>query len=524
MLNINNFRSAHSKLLNYDPSYFYNHQNSFLEFLYSIEVVDFRHIKDLKVNFQHPVTVISGTNKVGKTSLLLLIACSHVNFLKYDSTKPETKLRKHEWRDVISFTNSETVNNNYVYRLQWRKGNEDRSGEGKRKASSKAWSGLAKYSSDKRRKNAKIREKEVRLIDLERVLPVRNFSDSLLRKIREPHEGNRLNRDVEQAFAYIFELTQNIQIFNIGSHINKVAYLIYSPNGDAYSSYNAATGEEALLNILQDIFDANNDSLILIDEIEAGLHPSIQRKLAEVVEYVSWNHKKQFIITTHSPTLMSAFNKKSRVFIDTKLDGTFEAIPKISKNAAFSRMDTGLHPLVNLYCEDNEAEFIINSLLTELNKSHKNFHKLVNVIKSGPINQVKNDYEMHKRIYPQLRIKTGYACVFDGDYVDNSDYSFYHENQNEFSFFLYPYMAPEKFLVNAYLNQNPNDRLQSALNFSDHHTLFQEMTNFGLAADRNQARNHCWDIFKQTSDYTKLERTFNIFIKRTVKYFSESSD
>ena len=100
-------------------------------------------------------------------------------------------------------------------------------------------------------------------------------------------------------------------------------------------------------------------ALILIDEIEAGFHPSIQRKLSDIIQYISWLHKKQFIITTHSPSVLAAFPSKSRKFIDKKLSGAYETISKISVNAAFSKMDSKAVPLLHLYCEDNEAEFII---------------------------------------------------------------------------------------------------------------------------------------------------------------------
>jgi len=524
MLNLQNIKRAKTKLLAYNPEAFNGIQDSFLEYLYRIEIDDFRHIQNLTINFQHPITVMSGSNKVGKTSILLLIACSHVHFKKFDATKPETEIRDHKWADVISFTNHETVNNNYVYRLLWRKGNNNRQGEGKRIATSKAWTGLAKFSSDLNRINAKIRDKEVRLIDLERVLPARNFSSSLFRKIGQLNVQQRLSNDIERAFAYVFDLDPNIQIFNIGSHINKIAYLIHPHNGDSYSSYNAASGEESLITILSDIFEAPNNSLILIDEIEAGLHPTIQRKLADIIEFISWHHKKQFIITTHSPTLLGAFPQKSRVFIDTKVDGTYEAISKVSRNTAFSKMDSLIHPLINLYCEDKEAKFIIRNLLVEINQTHKNFDRLVNIITSGPINEVRSDYERHKRNYPQMRMKIGYGCVFDGDYKNDPEYSNYHGNENEYSFFLFPFMAPEKFLVNAYLASSPNEQLRSVYNFNDHHTLFQEMSHFGIAADRAQARDLCWEAFKLTPEYTRLRDTFKGFIEKTVQIFSEKND
>ncbi len=521
MLNLQNINDAKARLNNYDPLVFNNADNSFAKFVNRIDIEEFRHIRNLDLTFDHPITVITGTNKIGKTSLLLLIACSHYSFLRYDSTKPETDLRRHTWRDVLSFTNYENTTRDYGYKLYWRIGNSNRNGEAKRLSTSQAWTGVGKASSDPNRINSQIRDREVRFIDLERVLPVRNFSNSLMRKITTGVQ-TRLNADVEQAYSYIFE-TAPAQIHSIGSHINKQAYLINYQNSP-YSSYNAASGEEALLNILVEIFDSPQNSLVLIDEIEAGFHPYVQRRLADVIQYVSWIHKKQFIITSHSPTLLSAFNQKSRKFIDQRINGDYQAISRISVNAAFSKMDSKAHPLLNLYCEDDIAEFIITNLLIHINQTHKYFDRLISIIKSGPANQVKNDYERHKRNYTQMRYKIGYCGVFDGDYKNDPLYSNFHQNPTEFTFFLYPYVAPEKFLMRSYLNTNPNAQLQTSLSYSDHHALFQEMVNIGLAANESQALQLCWTEFTHSPEYQKLQTDFGQFIINATTYFSEKNE
>jgi predicted ATPase len=526
MLNLQNIKEAKLNLFDYDPQTFLGNQNSFRFFLNKITVNDFRHISNLSLSFDHPITVITGTNKVGKTSLLLLIACSHQNFIKYDSTKPETVSRRHTWRDVLNFTSYESATRSYSYELFWRVGTQHRQGAGKRAANKQSWTGLGKASSDLTRINAQIRDKQVRLIDLERLLPARNFSKSLIRKIQGAQQ-TRLHADIEQAFNYIFEIQHPVQIHKIGSHINKVAYLITPPNqpsSELYSTYNAASGEESLINILVDIFSAPNDSLILIDELEAGIHPNIQRRLADVLHYIAWHHKKQFIITTHSPSLMSAFHQKSRKFIDINPSGNYELISSISVSAAFSKMDSRAYPLVQLYCEDSEAKFIIRNVLMSINQTKKNFDRLVNIITSGPIDQVKNDYERHKRNYSQMKIKMGYCCVFDGDYKNDHKYSSYHNHPSDWSFFLYPYIAPEKFLVKSYLNAHPNTQLATALNYSDHHALFQEMTDLGLATDQEQALNICWAAFTETPEHRKLKSELTDFLIKMVSFFSKQAD
>jgi len=521
MLNLQNLKEAKEKLENCDVSIFRDSGCSFPKFIHTLEVEKFRHIENLKIDFTHPVTVLTGTNKIGKTSILLLIACSHEKFLKLDSTKPETTLKPHAWGDVLRFTKHEFDKKDYIYRMRWRRGPQFRNGEGKRKAGKKiSWTGLAKKSSDNR-ENSKIDDLEVRLIDLERVLPLRNFSNSLMLKSNAMATQQRLNTDVEKAFAYIFD-QESVEIYEAGSHVNKRCYLIKG-GSSSYSSYGAASGEEAVISILRDIVDAEKESLILIDEMEAGFHPYVQRRLADVIQYISWHHKKQFIITTHSPTLMSAFPKKSRRFLEKSNSG-YKAIPGISKAAAFSKMDDKGHPLVHLYCEDDLAQFIISQTIVEIEKDYQAFSGLINIIPSGPINMVKQDYERHKKNFEHMKHKIGYCCVFDGDHKSHPDYSNYHDNDGEFSFFLFPYDAPEKFLVDAYLKKHSHARLQSQRMHTDHHCLFELMEQLGLATDSMDARSKCFAAFEGTPEHKKLTKDLRMFLIKTVKHFSEQGD
>jgi len=425
-LNLRNIEEAKRKLESCNVAAFRSSGDSFLHFTTKLKVNSFRHIRELTIDFNHPVTVIAGTNKVGKTSLLLLLACSHERFLKVDASSSAIGLREHVWSDVLSFTSHENVNNDYSYKLDWRVGSDPRDGEGKRLASSKAWSGLGKKSSDHSRKNAKIRDREVRLIDLERILPGRSFSSALYRKANTA-KATRLSADVEKAFAYVFDL-ERVEISEVGSHINKTCFLITRP-GESYSSFNAASGEESVICLLKDMIDSPKDSLILIDEIEAGFHPSVQRKLADIVQYISWRDKKQFVISTHSPTLLSAFSGKSRRFIERSSTGEYRVIPAISHQAASSKMDSVGYPLVQLYCEDNLAHFLIGKALVKIAHQYLCFQRLVNVVESGPVDQVKNDYERHKRNFTQFRNRVGYCAIFDGDHKDHPHYSDYFANK-----------------------------------------------------------------------------------------------
>ncbi len=181
----------------------------------------------------------------------------------------------------------------------------------------------------------------MRFIDLERIFPAREFSRRLNYKASIA-DKTPVDNDVKDYFKYILEIPENINIYQTGSHINKRAFLIeqnVDGNIEAYSSYNAASGEESLLNLLIDINGAPQDSLILIDELECGIHPNLQRRLADIIQYIAWKKKQQFIITTHSATLLSAFPSNSRKYIEVNQSGSYNVVSKPAVNTVFSKMD-----------------------------------------------------------------------------------------------------------------------------------------------------------------------------------------
>lgn len=521
---INNIEEYKRRLDENDINSFINARSSYRDFLKRLKINSFRHIRNLDIAFDSPVTVVSGENRIGKTSLLLLIACSYENFRHIDSTKPDTLFRPFSWRDVICFTKDETDKGGYSYELFWRVGSSgELHGVGKRNLGKQSWTGLGKRSTSNR-VNAKIKNREVRFLDLDRVNPARGCSRRL--NYKASHAAKEpLSQEVIDFYKYIFEIPDDITIYQTGSHINKRVFLIENTRAsvsEAYSSYNDASGEEALLNMLLEMTSAGENALILIDELECGIHPETQRRLADIIQYLSWTKKQQYIITTHSATLLSAFPLKSRKLIEYN-NGSYNVISRPAVETVFSKLDSSSHPLVKVYCEDDVAAFCIEKVLTEINKTHSCFSKNFNVVKSGAANDVKHDYERHKRLYNQLMPKQGYCCVFDGDMRNNGDYSSYVDNPNEFVEFLYSDEPPEVFLCRAYLAKNPSSRLESFLSYQDHHAVFAEMVNRGLAADNNDARSLCWQAFAQSAGYNSMFEVFKNFFYRVMIYFSQSA-
>ena len=148
-----------------------------------IEFSIFRHIKDLKVEFSNPITVISGSNKSGKTSILLAIACSHYNFLKRDYSNGTFK--RTTWGQTMKFTNYDEQQLDWTYHVSYRIGDKPERKRGQRKHATKKWNGVAKKESQIGTPiNGRNSGRKVYFIDLDRIVPARKLSFATFKNAR----------------------------------------------------------------------------------------------------------------------------------------------------------------------------------------------------------------------------------------------------------------------------------------------------------------------------------------------------
>ncbi len=476
------------------------------KFLHSIKFDNFKHIIELTINFLKPVSIISGTNKIGKTTILTALACSHFNFLKRNSTNG--KFERHTWNALIKMTDSDSQENDWTYYITYREGDKTQTKRGQKKKATGKWNGLGK-------KESQIKKRQVVLIDLDRAIPLRSTSKTSYSKARNAvGEDYKKKERLQEYLSYIFEEAYS-EIKKLATHIDKdvVAY----NTGKKYSSFNSASGEDVITRTLLDILDADKDALILIDEIEVGLHPKIQRKLLEVIYHVSREEKKQFIITTHSPSIFTHVGNESRIFIDKKNDGTLKAIQPARTNEALSKMDSNLYPLLDIFCEDIVAKKIIQESFKWIknNTDFEMIDKLCNIIVTGTASETHKIFLSHQRTYEHKKIKTGYVCILDGDQVSNF-------NCEDGLFFLHTDgLAPEKFLVGLYLAENNNSTLQYHYESSDPHILFNKMTEYNIANDNANAFEICWEIYKTKDKYVTFMSELTYFLINQINKFSK---
>ena len=489
-----------------------SNQHNFPKFLKSIEFMPFRHIPNLKVEFQHPISVITGTNRSGKSTILMSLACSHLNFKRKNVYNGN--LERHTWSNLMLFTDHDKQQEDWTYYITYKLGNKQERKRGQRKCTTKKWNGIGK-------KESQFRDRQVVFIDMDRILPARSFSRATYWRAKNGILSSVSINNQQRIDNYISDiLEESFALNNVTHHIDKDVYKY--ANSNEYSSYNAASGEEVLSKIVIDLVEAERNSLILIDEIEIGLHPKIQRRLMQIVYHIAKEDNKQFIITTHSPSILASVPDQARIFIEKSYDGNFKAIPNISINAALSKMDSESYPLVNMFCEDNTAHFIIDKAVSEIQRTGvQNFSNLVNVIEVGSADKTYNCFQHHKDTYDSKKIKTGYACILDGDMRNKKDKNNNLQYPTENCLhFLYSDFPPEKFLVDEYEKSNNNQRLRYHINTSNVHCLFEKMNELSIGTTKNAARETCWNHFISTSEGQHYFKELQRFIIETAKKFS----
>lgn len=484
-------------------------------FLKNIEFERFRHIPYLNLDFQHPISVISGTNRSGKTTVLMALACSHVKFMRRNPTNGS--LERNTWSSLMKFTNHDKQVQDWTYHITYRTGTKLLPPKrGQRKAVTNKWNGIGK-------KETQFSFRSVVYIDLDRVLPARFFNAKVFNQAKtsiienlEPTKKTKL----EKYLSYVLE--QNFNVDAVTS-VNDKDVFRYTNSTFEYSSFNTATGEDVLTKIILDIIEAEPKSLILIDEIEMGLHPKIQRRLMDVIRDLSKTEQKQFIITSHSSTILDSVTPQSRIFIEKSYQNEYKSINCISVSAALTKMDAKAFPLIDLYCEDDLAKDIIRKGIKycEQQNNLQNISQLINILPVGSHDKVYNFFKNHEHIYPIKNIKTGYGCVLDGDtrtMLNNRRQPLYLAEEN--LHFIYSNESPEKFLTRLYLSIHPNDAIEYYLDNENNHYFFEAIKQNSDFDSKGDIFNYCWEEFIKTTNGQAYLNELSAFIFMLYQKFS----
>ena len=317
----------------------------FRSFLHEVRIENLRGIADLRVAFNYPVSVIAGGNASGKSTVLFAAACAYkTHRTKSQRLAPSTLFPSHlpksgEWRDerlavTIDFDYSTPEGR---LPMRWRR--------------ARGWS-----RSFFGRPNARQPERDVYLRTLSSLNnPSERRSVLSMSRLKTEAESTPLNASqinfAEQMLPFRYTTVVNL---SSGSQNT----LFAKHNGARYSELHMSAGERATLHLAKAIAQLKN-ALILIDEVEAGLHPWGQRVLMLQLQQLALRNDLQIIVTTHSPAVLDTVPQYGRIFLDRdEKTGQVSVQPPyhdLIRNALYGQPQGTL----NLLCEDTVAEGVL---------------------------------------------------------------------------------------------------------------------------------------------------------------------
>ncbi len=322
-------------------------------FLAEIRLQGIRGINSLKATFDYPVSVIAGGNASGKSTVLFAAACAYrvpgagvkkfVPSTLFPDYRPRSGGREDHRDEVV--LNFEYATPEGHQSMRWRH-------------AAKGWN-----RSFGGRKDARQPE---RLVYLRTLSNLSNPSEvrgvlSMGRSAQVPTETALTASQVELAHQMLPFRYAEVVTLSSGS---KALLFATQDGGGAYSELHMSAGERAILRLSQDIAQLNG-ALILIDELEAGLHPWVQRLLMAQLQQLALRNDLQVIITTHSPVVLDAVPRNGRIFLERDKTGGVTVRPAyrdVIQNALYGRSGDAL----NILCEDKAAEGMLQGVLDVL--------------------------------------------------------------------------------------------------------------------------------------------------------------
>lgn len=331
--------------------------NPNFNYLQSIEVSGggIRGLHPSKVEFKYPITAIAGVNGSGKSTLLALVSCAFHNTSSFVPFNKNSNY--YTYSDFFVFAPEEkglvsqieiksTYLTDFVPAPPKIKGEDIR----KKKPSGK-WND---YNTRP--------ERVVSFLGINRILPP--SEDSKYRGYRSSFKETKIDEIIKS-----FLTSSLTRIFGQGyTDIKLKEYknykLFYVTNINQYTGYNMGAGENAVLTLLYEILAAGEGALIVVDEIELGIHVSAQKKLIDVLKELCKKNHCQIVCSTHSQYILDSLPSDGRVLIQSS--GLRTTITQeISSEFALSTLSGQNQPEMSVFVEDEVAQSFLQNVLCE---------------------------------------------------------------------------------------------------------------------------------------------------------------
>lgn len=361
-------------------------KRNFGKYLPKMTLRHLRAFRDQPVSFDFPVTAIIGPNGGGKTSVLGAAAIAYSDILprqffakggKYDSSMQDWTIeyelidREINPRDVIRRTAS-------FRRSKW---NRDALNRPVRLF------GISRtVPANERREFLKLASAKFSVPDNQ----VEPLSDQAITAI-----GRILGKNASSYKRLIIDRTK-AEVFLTGR----------TTRNEEYSEFHFGAGESSIIRMVSTIELLPNESLILIEELENGLHPVATVRMTEYLIEVAERKKIQAIFTTHSDEALRVLPSQA-IWVAAD-DRIFQGKLNIKSLRAITGKTDPNSKLV-IFVEDRFAKVWVEAMLRQSGDvalDHVEIHAMEG---DGIAVSVNN----HHRKDPSANVPS--ICLIDGD-------------------------------------------------------------------------------------------------------------
>ncbi|MGK4043709.1 ATP-binding protein [Heyndrickxia oleronia] len=422
-----------------------------------IHIKDFRIFQDVTINFSPNLNCISGYNGVGKSTLLAIL--SNIGELKKDcGTHINGNPFRGEFSQIVHGDKEYDTSGEKctIYFNDLPKEQDPKNPFVKELSFRSTFQKVKKTKERKRKINATVEGEEQQLIVLEteeidgnedfryRLIPIKSEERNTESKLSWPTYYLSLSRLYPIGESEEVKSKNNIPI-EILEELMQAHKKILSSDDEylesssieisdakkkkgfgiktkSYTEKMNSSGQDNLGQILSSVYsfqilkeslnDKYNGGLLLIDEIDATLHPVAQNKLLDFLYEKSKELDLQIVFTTHSISLLEHLVKKQNNFKDK------DAFQMIYLSTKRSKLETVVNPSrtflhndlmetysgarrsrkISVLTEDDTARWFLNKILTY----HKNIHTFdLNFIEMNTgwteiIKLIKNDFSYYR--------------------------------------------------------------------------------------------------------------------------------
>lgn len=409
-----------------------------------IKIVQYRKLREINIDFSKNVNIISGTNATCKSSILYLVSNSYkaidinyervndnqcikvINNLNYSVNPKIESLTKgdKQYNDPAKDIKGKLFSVEYFdgYAIDFRKHNSKMADKHR----------YAIKPTYKQSGTDKLPEMPVVYLGLPRLFPYGEFTKEKDVKKLRVHFPESYQQQINEIYKTLTNICINTPVYQAMGDVKRRADFVSQKEG--VDSNTISAGEDNVYIIINALIslkyyfenlkepNRNVESVLLIDEFDATLHPSMQYELLNIINEFSRLYKIQVILTTHSlSTIDYALREKDNIIylIDNLDDVKVMSEPStaqiemhlkdLTKEDAFKRRK------IPIFAEDEEARILIDILFDYYKEQDTEFRSVVSYFYCP---KIKIGAENMRTMFEDSNLRDNFLnsiCILDGD-------------------------------------------------------------------------------------------------------------